>query len=586
MTRQQKIYEFPRTTGDANGNAIGMDELTYAYQSGNGNSNLLLNVRDAVSNQNTGGFVDGNTNPALNDYEYDVNDFRVKKIENLFCEESERSSMIKDRNKGIENITYNHLNLPTKITWANNKYIAYQYNAAGQKIRKTVEYTDSLKIVDYLDGFQSRKLSGTGNVLQFFLPIAIGTNGYVKATPLTRTNTSFAFNYIYNYTDHLDERIQSAALDEVCERSSVRISYTKDPITKALKIVDEDHYYPFGLKHGVYTAATLKDFRIDEMRTNGGIGGGMGEVALINVTKTEYQYKYQGQERQDELGLNWDSFKWRNYDYAIGRFMSLDPLSEDYAEQSPYAFCQNSPVAYMELEGLEGVLAIFYHGGPTGGGLPTTVDKAGYTGQYFSNTQSTAMTNSRDFAGTIIAPGLTSASGVESGMSFVNENYSEGDQVIIYVYSYGVDVAVDLATALNDVGVPVDLLVTVDGSDGPLQNTTVNTTIPENVSTNLNVYQTENSGASTHSRVIGSSSGMTSSSSGSNSSGSSNRSQSGSSNFPGSSGGPNKAADSSKTNVINKNVSGSGVNHGNIQGQSKDIIQPKIDSKIVNYPTN
>lgn len=110
---------------------------------------------------------------------------------------------------------------------------------------------------------------------------------------------------------------------------------------------------PFGLKHGVYTAATLKDFRIDEMRTNGGIGGGVGEVALINVTKTAYQYKFQGQERQDELGLNWDSFKWRNYDYAIGRFFNVDPLAEQYAYNSTYAFQENKMGMGRELEGLE-----------------------------------------------------------------------------------------------------------------------------------------------------------------------------------------------------------------------------------------
>lgn len=34
-----------------------------------------------------------------------------------------------------------------------------------------------------------------------------------------------------------------------------------------------------------------------------------------------YKYKFNGKEYQDELGLNWDSFKWRNYDFAIGRFM-------------------------------------------------------------------------------------------------------------------------------------------------------------------------------------------------------------------------------------------------------------------------
>lgn len=73
----------------------------------------------------------------------------------------------------------------------------------------------------------------------------------------------------------------------------------------------------------------------------------------------EYKYKFQGQERQDELGLNWDSFKWRNYDYAIGRFMSIDPLAEKYSYQSPYNFCENRVIEARELEGLE---AFFIHG--------------------------------------------------------------------------------------------------------------------------------------------------------------------------------------------------------------------------------
>jgi hypothetical protein len=51
--------------------------------------------------------------------------------------------------------------------------------------------------------------------------------------------------------------------------------------------------------------------------------------------------------------LNWDSFKWRNYDYAIGRFMSIDPLSEKYAYQSHYNFSENRVIDARELEGLE-----------------------------------------------------------------------------------------------------------------------------------------------------------------------------------------------------------------------------------------
>lgn len=73
-----------------------------------------------------------------------------------------------------------------------------------------------------------------------------------------------------------------------------------------------------------------------------------------------FKYKYQGQERQDELNLNWDSFKWRNYDYAIGRFMSVDPLAEKYPHNSTYAFAENKVIQYNELEGLEIATPSFY----------------------------------------------------------------------------------------------------------------------------------------------------------------------------------------------------------------------------------
>jgi RHS repeat-associated protein len=77
------------------------------------------------------------------------------------------------------------------------------------------------------------------------------------------------------------------------------------------------------------------------------------EVSVIGSFANPYKYKFQGQERQDELGLNWDSFKWRNYDYAIGRFISIDPLTEKYNTWSPYAFSGNRVIDARELEGLE-----------------------------------------------------------------------------------------------------------------------------------------------------------------------------------------------------------------------------------------
>ncbi|NPA45782.1 MAG: DUF4329 domain-containing protein [Chlorobi bacterium] len=53
------------------------------------------------------------------------------------------------------------------------------------------------------------------------------------------------------------------------------------------------------------------------------------------------------------MNLSWDSFKYRNYDYAIGRFMSVDPLAEKYPFWTLYAFSGNRIIDARELEGLE-----------------------------------------------------------------------------------------------------------------------------------------------------------------------------------------------------------------------------------------
>ena len=223
-------------------------------------------------------------------------------------------------------------------------------------------YSDSIKIVNYLDGFQteargsrtpkkrrSHKTNNSeqyaGNVLQFFPT----SEGYVKATPINRTNTEFSFNYIYNHTDHFDKRAQSTALSEVCERSSVRVSYTLDSQTGKLRIVDEHHYYPFGLRHEVhYPSGNRLDFHPSTTLNGGQIGD---PVQLINVTKTEYMYRYNGKEWQDELGLNFYDYGARNYDSALGRWHVIDPLAEKFIPLSPYSYVANNPIIFIDKKG-------------------------------------------------------------------------------------------------------------------------------------------------------------------------------------------------------------------------------------------
>ena len=103
-------------------------------------------------------------------------------------------------------------------------------------------------------------------------------------------------------------------------------------------VIQSDDYYPFGLRFNSFAR----------------------ENALPNKTKL-----FQGQEHIDDLGLNWDSFKWRNHQPDIGRFFNVDPLAEKYLYNSPYAFSENQVVAHRELEGLEKVDIRNESGGPT-----------------------------------------------------------------------------------------------------------------------------------------------------------------------------------------------------------------------------
>jgi len=84
-------------------------------------------------------------------------------------------------------------------------------------------------VTDYLGGFQY-----VDEGLQFFPTF----EGYVKYTE----SVTNPFDYVFNYTDHL---------------GNVRLSYAVNPATGLLKKMEENNYYPFGLKHGSYNTEEI-----------------------------------------------------------------------------------------------------------------------------------------------------------------------------------------------------------------------------------------------------------------------------------------------------------------------------------------
>ncbi|MDR6969674.1 RHS repeat-associated protein [Flavobacterium arsenatis] len=276
-----------------------IDDLQYLYAPNSNQLETVLDYSNSIDGFKDGQNPDGATKP---DYFYDSN-----------------GNMIEGWNKGIHKITYNHLNLPTKIEFDKNgvKTIDYLYNALGMKLGKVVTdktvVPDIYQQTDYLGGFQY-----IDHTLQFF-PTA---EGYVSVT-------DGKFKYVYNYTDHL---------------GNIRLSYSRPELTSPLVIMEESHYYPFGMKHSNYAGEKYEYVRGP---------GGDGFVILEAVERNKYQYKYNGKEFQDELSLNWYDYGARNYDAAIGRWMNIDPLAETSRRFSPYTYALNNPIRFIDPDGME-----------------------------------------------------------------------------------------------------------------------------------------------------------------------------------------------------------------------------------------
>ena len=241
-----------------------IDNLTFTL-----GGNQLTRVDDAVATSAyNNGFEFKDGVKQANEYNYDSN-----------------GNLTKDLNKGITNISYNCLNLPSVVTFSDGSTVTYTYAADGTKL-KTVHKTGSTTTTtDYC-----------GNVVY--------ENGVQKLLLTDEGYVTLSDNkYHYYLKDH---------------QGNNRVV-----INQSGTVEETNHYYPFG---GVFASS--------------------GNVQ---------PYKYNGKELDAKKGLNWYDYGARHYDAALGRFTTVDPSAENYYSTSPFTYCLNNPLNYIDPLGTDTV---------------------------------------------------------------------------------------------------------------------------------------------------------------------------------------------------------------------------------------
>ena len=78
-----------------------------------------------------------------------------------------------------------------------------------------------------------------------------------------------------------------------------------------------------------------------------------GIIADLSTNQGIQKYKYNGKELDRMHGLNWYNYGARHYDAAIASWPTVDPLCEKYYSLSPYNYCGNNPIRFIDVDGCD-----------------------------------------------------------------------------------------------------------------------------------------------------------------------------------------------------------------------------------------
>ena len=189
---------------------------------------------------------------------------------------------------------------------SNKKISLIQYNSLN--LPSKINYSDG-KYMEYVYSATGEKQSVTFNVL------------------MAGGNYTYCDNFIY-YNGSLSQILVDGGYISFNGSTPTYYYYLKDHLGSnrvTVKtngtVINVSHYYPFG---GLFGEST-----------------GVSDMA----------YKYNGKEFERLIGLDWYDYGARYMDCM--RFTTMDPMAEKYYNISPYVYCANNPIRFIDLFGQE-----------------------------------------------------------------------------------------------------------------------------------------------------------------------------------------------------------------------------------------
>lgn len=316
-----------KRNGNKSGTKKQMDDLTYNYKP---STNQLKRVQDAIP----AGYYTGDLdNQPANNYDYDA-------IGNL----------IQDKKEGIEEIKWTMYGRIGKIAKTDGTIITYTYDAAGNRIGKNVNGRETWYVRDAqgntLSVYEQNSTVNNGHFTQSELHLygssrlgILNRNQDLTLTPaapviLSYGNTGSLIIFernkkLFELTNHLGNVLATVSDKKTGVSNS---NNTIDYYTANVRSAQD--YYPFGMQMPGRT------FR-----------GGAQDGTLSNTEG--YRYGFNGKESDKEITPGAQDYGMRIYDSRVARFLSVDPLTKQYPELTPYQFASNRSIDGIDQDGLE-----------------------------------------------------------------------------------------------------------------------------------------------------------------------------------------------------------------------------------------